>query len=263
MLIAVSGTLNVSGSGQVLANGGRGGRIGAISSDNLGAVGGGGSGGGIRLVATTITGAGVISAMGGARGGYSNEGSSLAAFAGAGRIRLEAEFMQRGTPSTPNYTSGLPGPLFLIGLPSLRISRVGGINAPAAPTGYADVVLPTNAPNPVELVLATRNVPLGNTLSIIVTPPSGVPQTVVSGAIAGSLENGTAVANVDIPIGPSVLLATLTYSVSGAQAQQLSLYTGGEPVVQVELAAQLGAGPGMVTLITEAGRRFEVAASAL
>jgi hypothetical protein len=110
------------------------------------------------------------------------------------------------------------------------------------------------------VVINTVNVPLGNTITIIANPPAGAPQSFTSGAIVGSLANGTAAANVDIPPGPSVLLATLSFAVSGAQAQQLSALTGGEPVVQVELAMRLGDGAQGMTLITESGRRVDVGA---
>lgn len=257
LLLAVSGTLNVSG--QVLANGGNGGRISGTTITDLGAVGGGGSGGAIRLVASTFQGNGAISAVGGRQGAYNNGNSAQQQVSGGnGRIRLEAEILQRSAATTPDYTAGQPGPLALEGVPSLRIARVGGIDAPASPTGHADIVLPVDAPNPVEVVINTVNVPLGNTITIIANPPSGTPQSFTSGAIVGSLANGTATTNVDIPPGPSVLLATLSFAVSGAQGQQLAAFTGGEPVVQVELATRLGDGAQAMTLITESGRRVDV-----
>jgi hypothetical protein len=111
------------------------------------------------------------------------------------------------------------------------------------------------------VVINTVNVPLGNTITIIANPPAGAPQSFVSGAIVGSLANGTATTSVDIPPGNSVLLATLSFAVSGAQAQQLSALTNGEPVVQVELAARLGDGAQALTLITESGRRVDVGAA--
>lgn len=259
LLIAVSGTLNVTG--QVLANGGRGARVGNASASG-GAAGGGGSGGAIRLVATTLAGNGTISAVGGFAGGYNNQTPSSYQ-AGAGYIRLEADFLQRTAQTTPQASVAPPGPLFIDGMPSLRVASVAGQAAPAAPTGYADIVLPTDAPNPVQVVIETVNVPLGNTVSIIVNPPSGTPVTVVSNAIAGSLASGTATASVDLPQGPSVLLATLSYTVTGQQALALSALTNGEPVVAVELAAAIGAGPSLMTLITESGRRHTVPAPVL
>ena len=252
LLLAVSGTLNVTG--QILANGGRGGRVGGPTDTSLGAVGGGGSGGGLRLVATTLAGNGSISAIGGNDGAFNN-GTSNSQSGGNGRIRLEADFLQRTATTTPTYTTSAPRALVVAGLPSLRIASVGGISAPTEPTGYADIVLATDAPNPAQLVIETHNIPLGNTASIIVNPPGGTPVTVVSSAIVGSEANGTATANVDIPNGASVLLATLSYAVSGAQAQALSALTEGEPVVAVELAAQLGDSASGMTLITDSGRR--------
>lgn len=257
LLLAVSGTLNVTG--QILANGGNGGRVGGTGSTELGAVGGGGSGGAIRIVATTLSGNGTISAIGGRVGAYNNGNPSQQNLSGGeGRIRLEAEVLQRTAATTPAFTTGLPGPLALEGVPSLRIARVGGIDAPAAPTGHADVVLSIDAPNPVELVINTVNVPLGNTITVIVNPPGGTPQSVISGPIGGSAANGVATASVDIPPGSSVLLATLSFSVGAAQGGQLAALTGGEPVVQVELAARLGDGAQALTLVTASGRRVEV-----
>lgn len=259
LLLAVSGTLNVTG--QILANGGNGGRIAGTTNTDLGAVGGGGSGGAIRMVASTLQGNGAISAVGGRQGAYSNGNPAQQGVSGgSGRIRLEAEVLQRSAATTPDYTTGQPGPLALEGVPSLRIARVGGFDAPASPTGHADIVLPVDAPNPVEVVINTVNVPLGNTITIIANPPAGTPQSFTSGAIVGSLANGTATTNVDIPPGPSVLLATLSFAVSGAQAQQLAAFTGGEPVVEVELATRLGDGAQAMTLITESGRRVDVGA---
>lgn len=257
LLLAVSGTLNVTG--QILANGGNGGRVGGSTNTELGATGGGGSGGAIRLIATTLSGNGAISATGGRRGAYSNGNPDSQSISGGdGRIRLEAEVMQRTAATTPAFTSGLPGPLAIEGVPSLRITRVGGIDAPAAPTGHADVVLPIDAPNPVELVINTINVPLGNTITVIVNPPGGAPQSAISGPIGGSAANGVATASVDIPPGASVLLATLSFSVGAAQGGQLAALTGGEPVVQVELAARLGDGAQALTLVTASGRRVDI-----
>lgn len=257
LLLAVTGTLNVTGT--IRADGGAGGNMGHNHAQG-GLIGGGGSGGGIRLVATTLSGNGTISAVGGRSGTYLNSGNE--GNGGVGRIRLEAEFFQRSTGTNPAYTTGSPGDLVVTGLPTIRISQVAGINAPAQPTGNADIVLPADAPDPVGLVLATTNVPLGNTISIIVTPASGTQQTVVSTAIQGSEAVGSASANVSLPDGNTVLLATLSFSVAGEQANALSRYTEGEPVARVELVASLGGVP-QTTLITAGGRRIDIPASAL
>lgn len=254
MLLAVSGTLQVAG--VIRADGGFGGTVGydRSSSSGGGTHGAGGSGGAIRLVATTLTGNGTLSALGGRYGGYGNIASTSFSRAGLGRIRLEAETLTRTAPSDPPYTSGLPGPLFVDGPPSLRIASVAGIAAPAEPTGQGDILLPSALPNPVEVVFEAANVPLGTTVEVIVTPPSGLAQTVVSTALAGDLLASSATASVALPDGASTLLATVRFAVSGAQQQQLARFTEGEPVVAVELAAGFD-GSSVQVLITASGRR--------
>lgn len=257
LLLAVSGTLNLTG--VIRANGGHGGDVGNTYNTN-GMPGGGGSGGAIRLVATTLQGNGAISAIGSRVGNWSNNANT--SNGGDGRVRLEAETLQRSSQTSPPYTFAQPGPLVVAGLPRLRIASVAGIAAPATPTGGADIVLPEGAADPLAVVIETTNVPLGNTVSVILTPPRGNPVTVVSSAIAGSEASGTANASVSFGDGLSVLLATLSYSVSGAQQVALSRYTEGELVVRVELEAGLQGMPRTV-LITDSGRRVELPAGAM
>ena len=250
LAIAVSGTLQVSGS--IYANGGRGGDVGNNSNAG-GAPGSGGSGGAVRLIATTLTGNGVINAVGGDGGRWPN--SNPNPYGGAGRIRLEAEIMTRTAATNPAFTQSVPGALVVSGVPTIRIAAVAGQAAPAEPTGHADIILPTDAPNPVAVSLATTHVPLGTTITVIVTPPHGAPTNSISSGLVGSEAAATASASINLPDGPSVLLATLSFSVASvAQQQSLSRYTGGEPVISVELAASMS-GTGQTTLITASGRR--------
>lgn len=256
LLLAVSGTLNITGA--IRANGARGGDVGN-AYNTTGQPSGGGSGGAIRLIATTLSGNGAITATGGRGGNWSNNSSG--ANGGAGRIRLEADTLTRTAGTNPAFSQGTPGPLVVTGMPRLRIASVAGIAAPAEPTGGADIVLPEDALDPLEVIVETTNVPLGNTVSIIVTPPTGNPSTVVSGAIQGSEASGSARANVSFGDGLSVLLATLSYSVSGKQALALSRYTEGEPVASVSLEAGLN-GQASTVLVTESGRRVALPAGA-
>jgi hypothetical protein len=216
ILIAVSGTLSVTGA--IRANGGAGGQT---AGAGVGAAGGGGSGGAIRLVATTISGNGEISAAGGTAQTTGNVHVINNGGAGApGRIRLEAESLLRTAASTPAHTFGAPGPIFVAGMPTLQITRVGGIDAPAAPTGNADVVLPEGTANPVEVEVSTSGVPLGNTVTVKVTPAFGDTTSHVSNALSGSEATATATASVTLPAGPSTLLATVSYSVPESLAKQ-------------------------------------------
>lgn len=261
MLIAVSGTLAVPGA--ILANGGAGG---TIAGTGVGAAGGGGSGGGIRLIATHLTGNGTISATGGA-GQTSgtphpnNNGGNGA----VGRIRLEAEIFTRIAASTPPHSFGEPGPVFVAGLPTLRISKVAGIDAPAEPTGNADIALPEETVNPVEVEVATTGVPLGNTVTITVTPAFGATGSFLSTALSGSVEDATATAQVTLPTGPSALLATVSYDVPAEVAQQSpyrELSGEGDPITRIAL--QTGPdGALRRTATTRSGREIELTGVAL
>lgn len=250
LLIAVSGTLNVTG--EVRAFGGRGG---ASSGQGAGAAGGGGSGGAIRLVATTINGNGPITATGGANAN-GNDNFAVGGKGADGRIRLEAETISRNAATTPPYTFDQPGPVFVAGLPTLRVLSVAGVDAPVAPTGTADIALPDNTQNPVSVVVATTGVPLGNTVKLVVTPAHGAPTETVSNALAGAEESATATAQVTLPVGPSTLLATVSYSVpeDGEENKALAKYTDGEPVQRVELSAGVD-GATETVLHTRSGRR--------
>ncbi|MEM7054529.1 MAG: hypothetical protein AAF446_08265 [Pseudomonadota bacterium] len=256
LLLAVSGTLTING--QLLADGGSGGDLGHDwFSNDFGSVGAGGSGGAIRLVATTISGNGGINAIGGTAGSFSNARPGEAD-GGNGRIRLEAESLLFAQATDPSFTTSEPGELFVVGLPEIRIASVAGIAAPASPTGNADIILPSDTPNPVEVVIESVNVPLGNTLTVILTPPAGEPVETISTALQGMDPNGVATASVNLPDGGSVLLATLSFSVADSpQRFSLSRYTDGEPVVHVQLAASMS-GESQTILTTESGRTVVV-----
>jgi hypothetical protein len=260
LLIAASGTVNITGA--ILANGGKGGNS---AGGNCGTVGGGGSGGGIRIVATTIAGNGTISATGAGKAGQSctTSGYSLAtsvASGGAGRIRLEAETLQRTAVTNPNYSFGPPGELFVAGLPALRISRVAGVEAPLVPTGVADISLPSDIANPVTVEFQASGIPLGNTVRLTVTPARGSPVTVVSSALDGDAKLATASAAVDLPQGPSTLLASVTYTLIAdlGMGEIFDRLAGGEPVKALRLEATTSGGTRYV-LITRSGREIPVA----
>lgn len=253
LLLAVSGTLTMAGDGRIVADGGDSGDLGHDDgADAGGRMGGPGSGGAIRLIASTLDGEGSLSASGG-RSGLNNGSQQEYLDGGKGRIRLEAENFTFNGSSDPAFSLAEPGDLVIGGMPTIRIASVGGVAAPTEPSGYGDIVLPSDAPNPVEVGLETANVPVGNTVSVIVNPPGGHPVTVTSTALQGTEANATATASIDLPDGPSVLLATLSFSTSEAQGLALSRFTGGEPVVRVELAHN-AQGANQTRLITESGR---------
>ncbi|MGH8553272.1 MAG: hypothetical protein ACRERS_08255, partial [Methylococcales bacterium] len=175
----------------------------------------------------------------------------------SGRIRLEAEVFQRTAATSPGYSFAQPQEIFVAGLPSLRIASVAGMPAPAQPTGSADILLPAGTPNPVAVLFETTNVPLGNTVQLTVTPATGPAVSVISNAISGTEASGSASADVNIPTGPSILAATVSFTVLASTGQDLSRYAQGEPVERVRLSTNPATGS-TTTLITGSGREFSV-----
>mgnify|MGYP001590922813 CR=1 FL=1 len=145
--------------------------------------------------------------------------------------------------------------MFVAGLPTLRITSVAGVAAPATPTGNADITLPATTTNPITVAFATTGVPVGNTVKLTVKPANGAPVSVVSPALTGTTDAATASVSVDLPSGPSVLEATTTYTIVASLGDALgNQFAEGERVEKIEVAAST-AGPSMVTLITVSGKR--------
>jgi hypothetical protein len=255
ILIASSGTVNLTGA--IRANGGQGGGTGG-SPYGCGGAGGGGSGGAVRIIATRITGNGPIEVSGGSYIATCYHGGGSGA---GGRVRLEAEQYTRtgGNPANTSV-SATPGPVLVAGMPTLRITQVGGFSVPEVPTGDVDVTLPVDFPNPVTVAFATTGVPVGNTVQLRVVPAQAAPITATSGALDGTTASATASVLVTIPGGPSTLQASTTYNIIVAEGEALSRFAQGERVEKVRLEASLG-GPALVTLITVSGREFTLPAN--
>jgi hypothetical protein len=283
LLLAVSGTLQLSGS--IVANGGG---SGDYAGANAGDHGGGGSGGAVRLLATTLSGAGNVQAIGSCidRTGIPGVGANSYAktvyysassydniyglkyyrcdLAGAseGRVRIEADNLTFTGRTYPTYTTDTPGPVFLSNVPSLRFTSIAGSTVPANPTGNADLTFPANITNPVSVQLATTNVPPGNTVQVKVIPAYGPTQEVLSAAITGSNASGSASVQVTLPQGPSVLQAVTTYTVVVAMGEELSRFAQNERVEKVQIATSLG-GANEAKLITISGKEYTVPMSVL
>jgi hypothetical protein len=268
ILIASSGTVSITGS--LLA---RGGNSGFSQGSGCGARGGYGSGGAIRIVATAISGNGTIAANQPNTSYSTHDTDSSSCWVSGnyaywggtgapGRVRLEAETITRTQASDPVHSFGSPSSVFVAGLPTLRITSVAGVAAPISPTGNADITLPSTTPNPVTVEFATTGVPVGNTVSLRVTPAYGDPTNVVSLAITGTTAAGTASVSATLPSGPSVLSATTTYTIVTAMGEALSIYAQGETVEKVRLTTTMN-GPTLATLITKSGKEFEVPHAAL
>ena len=217
------------------------------------------SGGAVRLISTSLGGNGEISAAGGVRGTSCQYDSTAG---GAGRIRLEAETITRTAVANPVATVGAPGPVFIAGLPSLKIVRVAGSTVPDPPTGLADVNLPEITPNPVAVDFATTGIPVGNTVRLSVVPSNGAEVTAVSTALTGSTASATASASISLPLGASTLQANVTYTVIVAMGDSLAPFAAGERVASISVTTGLD-GRSTTTLITVSGREFEASPEAL
>jgi len=256
ILIASSGTIFILSTGSIIADSGTPGDSGGISS---GGVGGEGSGGAIRLVATTITGTGRISAQSGGAQSNNNTTSLFSGLGSDGRIRLEAENITRSTPTTPAFTFSGPQPVFLAGIPAVRISSVAGIVAPASPTGAGDIIIPEATPNPVNIEFETTSIPVGNTIQLTLTPQTGSSSVVTSNAITGSDSSGAASVSINIPDGPSTLSASVTFTIAvsstGESAQDYSQFAKGEQVEKIRVDYDPVKGS-LTTFIAASGQEY-------
>lgn len=249
ILIASSGTITISGS--ITSRGGNG------NSGNAG--GGGGSGGAIRLIANTISGGGNLN-VGGGSGGGANV-SFAGGSGGQGYIRIEAYdysgFVGSSTPA--NIISfAFPHPVTSPTSPSLRISSVGGVSAPATPfgslQGVPDVIVPSSQTNPMTVALEGSNLPLGTIIQVAVTPSRGSKTTVQSTGLTGTEAASTATASVNLPGGISLVSASAVIDLTLAKLDPI--FINGERVRQIEVAATFG-GASELIYVTETGRRIK------
>lgn len=263
ILIASSGVISIASTGQIDVTGGD---TGGISGTGAGAQGAGGSGGAIRLIATTISGSGLLTANGGCLTNVNGrrQGCGIDSHGGSeGRIRLEGEAITYSGTSSPAYTTDSPRAIFASSVPILRIASIAGSNVPVNPTGNADVVLPANLSNPVTVNFETTNIPPGNTVKLRVVPAYNDLIEVLSPAITGSNASGNTSVSVNLPQGPSTLQAVTSYTVTVAMGESLSRFAQNERVERVEIIAGLKQSDSKARLITVSGKSYEVPTSIL
>jgi hypothetical protein len=255
ILVASSGTMTINAAGRIFADGARGGQSGHNGLTEYighGGTGAGGAGGGIRLVAESLAGNGQIFARGSAGGVH--EGCCDGPGGGAGRIRMEANTFTFSGTTDPTRVFATPGPVFVPNDPTLRIVAVGGVAAPATPTGTGDVALPQNVSQPVTIALEASQIPLGTAVSVAVKPVSGNPTNVTSTALSGTLAASTATAVATLPQGASTVeaYATFTLVLSGGLAE---LRHEGELIELAEVGVGSD-GKQTVTYVTASGKRI-------
>ncbi len=208
LLIASSGTITVNGT--ITANGGAG-AIGTSTGGDCGSggipnilyryangYGGGGSGGGIRLAANTVTGSGVLTAVGGPVNATCNGGCSNAG--GNGVVRIEA-FTDTFTGTiTGTQIAAEPYDTFVPTSPpaSITVISVASIAAPPSITGsLATPDFTINSASPVVITLQTSGIPANTVLTLHVFSDNLTDQTVTAPVNA----SGAATATVTFPSG--------------------------------------------------------------
>jgi hypothetical protein len=192
-ILIVSSTSIAINFGGIVADGGSN-----VATNVIGA----GSGGAIRLVAPVLSGAGTLSANGGASANPS----------GPGWIRLEGfqispsfQFpggtirVTRGAPIDPTSFRPFSG--------SVRVTSVGGVAVPPNPSGsfeLPDVTLNTNTP--VSVDIQASGIPPGTMVTLRVFPEIADDPTAgylpeVQAMLQGTLESSTASVSVTFPYG--------------------------------------------------------------
>jgi len=147
--------------------------------------------------------------------------------------------------------------------PTLAITQVAGVTAPASPTGSfatPDILLPATTPASVTVSLQAAQVPPGTTVTVTVKGLSGASSAPVTTTLAGTLASSTASATVTIPLNqPAIISAMVTFTQT-ADAGGGPIFVQGVPVERVRLLTRWSGGT-EVAYITRSGREIVVAAA--
>ena len=151
-----------------------------------------------------------------------------------------------------------PGAVSLPSAPALSIVSVGGLPAPASPTGSfatPDIVLPAGATSPVTANLSAANVPAGSAVTITVKGLSGGDSS-SSAVLTGTLTASSASVSVTIPTNePFVLSASTSFPLASLGSGPV--FVEGEEVERVRVTATVG-GPSQIAYITRSSREVQV-----
>ncbi len=141
-------------------------------------------------------------------------------------------------------------------MPAISFSSVAGIAVGAA---GSDLILPENTANPIAIELATSGIPQGSIINVTATPIAGDTVTADSTATAA---DGSASLSIDLPSGPSLLIASTTFVVTASAGLEYSKYAQGEPVEKIRVGAHAD-GYSETTFITASGKEYTWPAQAV
>jgi hypothetical protein len=147
------------------------------------------------------------------------------------------------------------------GVPTLRITSVGGIAVGQNPTGSIstpDVTFQTAPSGPVTVNLAASNIPTTPTrvVSVRASPLIGDPSTADSTPLSGTPASSTASASLTIPAGAGVITAVTSFPVTTAMLDRLPQIPGLKPAL-IEVTAD-ASGTSRLYVIGEDSRRVEL-----
>jgi hypothetical protein len=185
--ILIASSVSVTGVGSIKANGGTP----AYPLINFG------GGGVIRLVAPIVTISGILNAGYFDFGGFNNCNRGV-----LGVVRIEAFQIGSISASGVLYTATPFGLFIQTAIPTIRVTKFGGIALPPSPTGtftVPDVTINSSGPQTVEI--QATNVPTGTVATLVMFSENGPDITVQSTPLAGSLATSTATATVTLPPG--------------------------------------------------------------
>ena len=192
---------------------------------------GGGGGGALRIVsATSITVDGAITSLGGATGfplgnaAFAGVGSGgvihliAPSVGGAGTLNTHTGSSGVTEISSSNNTfpsphvsgtyvaAGLYAPPLPSGTPSVQVTSVNGVNAPAHPA--ADPMVPDvtiNSGTPVSVAISAQNIPLNTTVTLYLTSENGPDSKITCGTLSGTIASSTATCTgVNFPSGVTI-----------------------------------------------------------
>jgi hypothetical protein len=131
------------------------------------------------------------------------------------------------------------------------------MDAPALPTGQADIVLPADTVNPVTVTFEATGIPVGNIVELTLTPAKGAITKSISDALEGSTGLSSSSTTIALPDGASILSASVTYTITLAMAESLRFLSEGEQIASIKVQTEPGK-PQRYFLITESGREIPV-----
>jgi hypothetical protein len=255
LLIVASDQIQITGS--IRSNGGAG--------YQAGYSGAAGSGGAIRLICSTVTGSGSVSAGGGG-GNYWGGGG------GSGRIRFDV-YQNNFTGSKSGiFTQGFQPIILPVANQGIQlgIASIGGVAVAGSLGGVLanpDVIIPALQSNPINVVVNCTNVPLNTDIIIKVHPASGADVTATAKNTVGTNAASTASIPVSMPRGGGIVYASAVTGIAGSASSmsakdvpakniaQTGWTANGEKFVAMEITAGIG-GKQRISYITDTGKRY-------